>query len=97
LLWVWLLCFAAVTLLASSLGNSMGAGAGLALVGAVVILLLGALPLIGAISPAGLVSWASQLGLETAVPANAGALAFSLTLIVLLLVTTLAVFEEQEL
>ncbi len=97
LLWVWLLCFAAVTLLASSLGNSMGAGAGLALVGAVVILLLGALPLIGVISPAGLVSWASQLGLETAVPANAGALAFSLTLIVLLLVTTLAVFEEQEL
>lgn len=104
LLWLWLLCFAAVTLLGSTVGKSVGAGAGLSLAGAVGLLLLGSLPKVGAIAPAGLVGWASQLGVETArtelaeaaVAANGGALAGSVALILILLVTALAVFEVQE-
>ena len=96
LLWVWLLCYAAVTLLGSTIGNSVGSGAGLAFVGAVVLLLLGAVPIVGSVAPSGLVGWASQMGLPDAVTANAGALAGSITLIVILLIASLAVFEEQE-
>jgi ABC-2 type transport system permease protein len=97
LLWVWLLCFTAVTLLGSAIGNSTGAGAGLGLLGAVLLFLLGALPVTGAIAPSGLVGWASQMGLAGAITPNPGALAGSVTLIVMLLITALAVFEEQEL
>jgi ABC-2 type transport system permease protein len=95
LLWVWLLCYTAVTLLGSAIGDSVGAGAGLGLLGAVLLLLLGALPVIGPLAPSGLVAWASQMGLGAATP-NAGALAASVILIVMLLITSLAVFEEQE-
>ncbi|MBP6470869.1 MAG: YhfC family intramembrane metalloprotease [Chloroflexi bacterium] len=95
LLWVWLLCYTAVALLGSAIGNSVGSGAGLGLLGAVLLLLMGALPVVGSVAPSGLVAWASQMGLGSAT-ANAGALAASVTLIVMLLITSLAVFEEQE-
>ncbi len=94
LLWVWLLCYTAVALLGSAIGNSVGSGAGLGLLGAVLLLLMGALPVVGSVAPSGLVAWASQMGLGSAT-ANAGALAASVTLIVMLLITSLAVFEEQ--
>ena len=97
LLWVWLLCYTAVTFLGSTIGNSVGAGAGLGLLGAVLLLLLGALPIVGMVAPSGLIAWVSQFGLDGAVTANAGALAGSITLIIVLLITSLAVFEEQEL
>lgn len=96
LLWVWLLCYTAVTLLGSTIGNSVGTGAGLGFLGAVLLLLLGALPIVGTIAPSGLVGWASQMGLAEEVTANAGALAGSITLIITLLITSLAVFEVQE-
>ena len=96
LLWVWLLCFAAVTLLGSTLGNSSGAGAGLGLLGAVLILLLGSWPTVGTLAPGGLVSWAGQLGLGLDVPANTGALAGSVVLILVLILLSLSVFEAQE-
>ncbi|MCB8985421.1 MAG: YhfC family intramembrane metalloprotease [Ardenticatenaceae bacterium] len=96
LLWVWLLCYAAMTLLGSTIGNSVGASAGLGLLGAILLLLLGSVPIIGGIAPSGLVGWASQMGLQESVTANAGALAGSITLIITLLITALAVFEVQE-
>jgi len=68
----------------------------LGLLGAILLLLLGSVPIIGGIAPSGLVGWASQMGLQESVTANAGALAGSITLIITLLITALAVFEVQE-
>jgi ABC-2 type transport system permease protein len=97
LLLVWLLVFAAVTLLGSAIANSTSAAAGMALFGCVLLLLAGGLPVVGALAPAGLVGWASQLGVDTAGAANGGALAASVVLIMILLITAVAVFERQEL
>lgn len=97
LLWLWLLVFAAVTLLGSTIARTVGAAAGIGLAGAVLVLLAGSLPRIGPIMPAALVGWATQLGLGTAVPANGGALAMATVLIVVALITAVAVFEQQEL
>ena len=97
LLFTWLLTFAAVTLLGSSLARTTGAAAGIALAGSVLIFLGGSLPNYGPLFPSGLIGWASQLGLETAVAPNAGALAFSLVLILLCLIAAIAVFEVEEL
>jgi ABC-2 type transport system permease protein len=97
LLFVWLLVFAAVTLLGSVIAGSTGVAAGIALGGSVLIFLGGSLPRYGPLFPSGLIGWAGQLGLETAVPANAGALVFSLVLIVICLVAATAVFEVAEL
>jgi ABC-2 type transport system permease protein len=97
ILLVWLLVFTAVTLCGSTLARSTGAGAGLALVGAAILLLAGVLPLVGGFAPAGLVAWASQLGLSGEVPANGGALTTGVVLILLLLIGSLAAFEQQEL
>lgn len=98
LLLIWLLTFAGVTLLASVLTRSTGAAAGLALLGAIILLIGGSLPNIGPLFPGGLVGWASTLGLEGVVAAaNGGALAASLMLILVSLLTAVAVFEDQEL
>jgi len=95
---IWLLTFAAVTLLASVVAKSTGAAAGLALLGAVSLLIGGSLPKIGALFPGGLVGWASTLGLDgVAAAANGGALTASLMLILVALVTAVALFENQEL
>lgn len=97
LLWLWLLVFAVVTLLGSTLARSTGAAAGVAFLGAVILLLAGSLPRIGPLMPSGLVAWASQLGLDTAVAANGGALVMAIVLIVVGLIVSVAVFEQQEL
>lgn len=97
LLWLWLMLFAAITLLASTLTRNSGAAAGLALAGAVLLFLLGSIPQIGQIMPSALIAWASQLGLATAVPANGGAIATAVLLLLALFVTAVAVFEHQEL
>ena len=99
LLLLWLLTYTAVTLLGSTIGKSIGQGAGIALVGAVILLLAGSLPRIGSLAPAGLTAWASQLGPETAVatPANGGALVASIVIIIVLLISSIAIFETQEL
>lgn len=96
LLWLWLLVLAAMTLLGSSWARSVGAAAGLALFGCALLLVSGSIPQIGALMPGALVAWASQLGLDTEIPANGGAIAMGLTLIVVLLVTAVAIFEQQE-
>jgi ABC-2 type transport system permease protein len=96
LLLAWLLVFVAVTLMGSSLGKSTAAAAGWSALGAVALLLAGSLPKFGALAPTGLVAWASQLALDEVSAPNGGALAVSLVLILVLLVGSMAVFEEQE-
>lgn len=93
---LWLLVYTAVTTLGSAIANSTSMGAGIALAGAVLLLLLGAIPQIAGLAPGALVSWASQLGLEP-VPFNGGAIAANASLILVLLITAVAVFEVQEL
>jgi ABC-2 type transport system permease protein len=97
LLWVWLLVFAAITLLGSTIGQTTAAASGMALLGSVLLLLAGSLPKIGAFAPSGLVAWASQLGLGGNVTANSGALVANIVIIVVSLITAVAVFETQEL
>ncbi|MBK9055224.1 MAG: YhfC family intramembrane metalloprotease [Chloroflexi bacterium] len=98
LLLIWLLTFAAATLLASVMAKSTGAAAGLALLAAVILLLGGGLPKVGPLFPGGLVAWASTLGLDGVVAAaNGGALTASLMLILVSLLTAVALFENQEL
>lgn len=96
LLWLWLLVFTAVTLLGSTIGKSIGGAAGVALLGAVLLLLLGTFPTVGQFFPAALVSWAAQLGLPGEVPFNGAALSANGVLILLFLVTAVALFERQE-
>ena len=92
LLLVWLLVFLAVTLLASTIAATTAVSAGIAFGGAVVLLIAGSIPKWGALTPSGLVAWASDSSLV-----NGGALAMSAVLIVVLVITAVAVFEKQEL
>ncbi len=97
LLLLWLLVFAAVTLLGSTVARTTGAAAGIALVGSVLLLIVGSLPGLGTYLPAGLVAWASQLGLGLQVPANSGAIVANGVIVIICLVTAVAVMETQEL
>jgi ABC-2 type transport system permease protein len=96
LLLTWLLVFVAVTLFGSSLGKSTAAAAGWAALGAVILLIAGSVPNYGALAPSGLVAWAGQLALGSGVTPNGGALAMSLVLITVLVIASMAVFEDQE-
>ena len=58
LLYLWLLIYAAVTMLGSTVGRTTGAGAGIAAAGAIVLLAAGAIPRYGALAPGGLIAWA---------------------------------------
>jgi hypothetical protein len=97
LLLVWLLVFVAVTVLGSTLGSSTGGAAGIAAVGSVVILILGSIPTIGELMPGALVGWALQLFLANLSLPNGGALAMGVVLIIVFLIGSIAVFEQQEL
>ncbi|MCP4416884.1 MAG: YhfC family intramembrane metalloprotease [Chloroflexi bacterium] len=96
LLWLWALVFTAVTLLGSTLGKSTGGAAGLALLGAVLLLIVGGIPQAAQFFPSALVGWAGQLGLPSEVPFNGASLAANSVLILLFLVTAVAFFEHQE-
>ncbi|MCB8945314.1 MAG: YhfC family intramembrane metalloprotease [Ardenticatenaceae bacterium] len=97
LLLLWLLVFAAVTLLGSTIANSTGAAAGIGLVGSVLLLIVGSWPQLASFAPAGLVAWASQLGLAGEVTALPGALVANGVLVILLVLASVAMFETQEL
>lgn len=100
LLLVWFMTFVAMTLVGSALTRSVGAAAGVGLGGAILLMLAGNLPMFGPLMPGGLVTWASQLGLETSsapVTANGGAIAMALTLVVVCVLGAMAAFERQEL
>lgn len=97
LLWVWMLSFAAVTLLGSTLAPSTGMAAGIGFGGAVILLVAGSIPNYGTLTPGALVSWAGQLGLAGPVTAAGGALAAAVVWIAVCLIVAVAVFEVQEL
>ncbi|MFN2143928.1 MAG: YhfC family glutamic-type intramembrane protease [Anaerolineales bacterium] len=98
LLFTWLLTFVAVTLLASVLGGSTGAAAGIGLGLSVVLLLASNLPRVGVLAPGGLTAWAGQLGIGAEqINANGGALAMAVVIVLVSMVVSLAVFERQEL
>ncbi|HBY07727.1 MAG TPA: hypothetical protein DEH22_08070 [Chloroflexi bacterium] len=97
LLLLWLLTFVGAALLGSVIGTSVAAAAGIGLGISVAFMLAGTLPQYGSLMPSGLVSWASQLGTNAeVVSANGGALAGGLVLIVLCLLWSVALFEQQE-
>ena len=97
LLLTWLITFVAASLLGSVLGSSVAAAAGIGMGFCIALLLAGSIPRYGALFPSGLMAWASMLGTDsTKASANAGALALCFTLIVLFLLWSVAVFEQQE-
>ncbi|MCJ7534814.1 MAG: YhfC family glutamic-type intramembrane protease [Anaerolineales bacterium] len=97
LLLLWILVMASVTLLGSTLGNSTGAAAGFSLAGAVLLLIAGSIPRIGALLPGGLLAWAGQLGTQSEITNNWGAVVMSIVIITICLISALGVFERQEL
>lgn len=97
LLLLWILVFAGVTLLGSTLGNSTGAAAGFSLAGAILLFLSGSISRIGALLPGGLLSWAGQISSQTETAGNWGAVAMSVVIILICLIAALGVFERQEL
>jgi ABC-2 type transport system permease protein len=98
LLFAWLLPFIAITLDGSVIGKSTSAAAAIALAGAVVLLLTGSIPQISSLMPGGLTAWAGQIGAGTPPQApNGGAVAASLVITLVGLVTAVAIFEKQEL
>lgn len=97
LLLAWLLTFVGAALLGSVIGSTVAAAAGIGLGLAVAILALGAIPQVSTLMPGGLMNWAAALGaLKGDVPANGGALAGALALVVLFLVWAVGLFERQE-
>lgn len=99
LMLIWLSVFATVTLLGSVIAKSNGAAAGIGLGASTLILLLGNIPGWGGLMPSGVMAWANQLGTlsNETVPANGGAVAMSLVLVIMLVIGSVAVFEQQEL
>lgn len=97
LLLLTILVFAAITLLGSTLGNSIGAGAGYSLGLGILFLLAGSIPSIGALLPAGLLAWANQIAAQSEIASNWGAVTMSVVIILLFLIAALGVFERQEL
>jgi len=112
LLWLWLLTFVALSLLGSTLGKSTVAAGGIGLGLSVALMLAGSLPRYGALLPGGLMGWATMLGQRAAgvvasmpggalssteTMSNAGAAVSALVVIVMALVLSIGVFEQQEL
>jgi len=109
LLFLWLLPFAGLSLLGSTLGNSTAAAGGIGLGLSVVLMLAGSLPQYGALFPGGLMGWATltgQVAAGFAPPLSAdglfngaqgGAAASALTITLLALLVSVGIFEQQEL
>ncbi len=109
---VWLLPFAALTLVGSVAGKSTGAAAGVALVLVIVLMLASSLPVASSLLPGSLTAWANQLGyyaagvkastpgtpdFSSASLANGAALASSLVIVLMGLLVSIGLFEQQEL
>lgn len=112
LMLLWLLTFVALGLLGSTLGKSTVAAGGIGMGLSVVLMLAGNLPRYGSLLPGGLMSWATVLGqraagvtasmpgsglTSTEMLTNAGAAVSALVVIVMALVLSIGVFEQQEL
>jgi ABC-2 type transport system permease protein len=100
LMFIWLLTFVAVTLVGSVIGSTTSTAAGIGLVGCVILLLSGSLPKVGQILPGGLATWIGQIGASitgAGVQGNWGAVAMALVIVLMGLLTSIAIFERQEL
>lgn len=112
LMLLWLLTFVALSLLGSTLGRSTVAAGGIGLGLSVALMLAGNLPRYGELLPGGLMSWATVLGqraagvtasmpgsglTSTEMLTNAGAAVSALVVIVMALVLSIGIFEQQEL
>lgn len=97
LLYAWILVFSAITFLGSAMSKTTVAAGGIAFLGSVVVFLLGSIPQVGALAPGGLIAWANQLAIGASSAPNTGALAMSFVIVLILLITAVAVFEQQEL
>jgi ABC-2 type transport system permease protein len=112
LMLLWLLTFVALSLLGSTLGKSTVAAGGLGFGLSVALMLAGSLPRYGTLLPGGLMSWASILGntaagvqasmpgspdMSTEMIALGGSVASALVVIVMALVLSVGIFEQQEL
>jgi ABC-2 type transport system permease protein len=113
LLLLWVLSFVALALLGSTLGKTTVSAGGIGFVLSVAMMLAGSIPRYGAMLPGGLLSWVDQAGkaaaetaaapaalsLESAgqIGAGGGALASTAVLIVMAVILSLGVFEQQEL
>ena len=99
LLLIWLLCYVALTTLGSTMTRSMGAAAGVSLGIAVVLMLSAQIPKYGAISPQALMAWAGTLGQEVSFniqTANFTALGAAIVFIIMSLIWSVGLFEQQE-
>jgi len=96
LMYLWLMVFAAVTLLGSSIGKTTGAAAGIGVLGGIILLVSGVIPKYGTLFTSGLINWATALFLDLGGAINGGALTVTLGLILLLLVGSISAIEEQE-
>jgi ABC-2 type transport system permease protein len=113
LLWMWILPFVALSLLGSVLGKTTAGAGGIAVGLCIGLILAGSIPQYGALLPGGLLGWATQAGQAAAgiqpaavnlasasiaqLPVNGGALASAVVVIILSLVLSIGVFEQQEL
>jgi ABC-2 type transport system permease protein len=112
LLLLWLLTFVALSTLASTLGKSTVAAGGIGLGLSVALILAGSLPLFGSLLPGGLMGWVRMLGqsaagvtssmpgmesMSTELVSNGGAAVSALVVIIMALVLSIGIFEQQEL
>lgn len=99
LMFVWLLCFVAIATLGSTLTRSIGAAAGVSVVGAVAMMLTAQIPQYGSISPQALMGWAGVIAREQALSlqtSNFSALGMGVVFIILCMVWAMGLFERQE-
>jgi hypothetical protein len=93
LLYLWLLCLIALSLLASTLGRSVTGAGGIAFVFVVVLLIAGALT---NLAPDSLLNWGQRLATEAGGPDRWGALLITLTLIVIGVGGSSLILQRQE-
>jgi len=93
LLYVWLLCLLALTLLASALGRSMTTAGALAFG---LVLLLSLAGMVTRLAPGALTEWGRLLANGIDTPARWGALGVTLTITGLVVVASALILERQE-
>jgi ABC-2 type transport system permease protein len=98
LMLLWLLTYVAVALLGSVIGQSTPTAAGIGLGGAVILMLAANLPKVGGLTPTGLIGWASQIAVDAEnIVSNGGAVAMGLVIVIICLIASIGLFENQEL
>jgi ABC-2 type transport system permease protein len=93
LIYVWLLSLIALSLLASTLGRSMGSAGGLAFVFIVALLLAGSFT---HLAPGALLEWGRSIAIKAEGPARWGALAVTVAVTALAVGGSCAILRRQE-